>query len=181
VQLDVSKNKLPDNFPLNTSKVSSKNNPSVILRVDDSLHKLPPSSLHSLVTFNKGLDRLKNVKEVKTVRDLSRALDENNKRLDDITILYCEDEENATSDEAVQALRLLKHETQHQILRVKDAKLAKAMRLTAGNFYCYYKPSFINGYEAPLNQDMNFSYLQALDGICRDEITVNPDQLKTVY
>ena len=28
---------------------------------------------------------------------------------------------------------------------------------------------------------MNFSYLQALDGICRDEITVNSDQLKAVY
>ena len=52
VQLDVRKDKLPANFPVNKAKVSSKDNPSVILRVDDSLHKLPPNSLHSLVTFN---------------------------------------------------------------------------------------------------------------------------------
>lgn len=38
-----------------------------------------------------------------------------------------------------------------------------------GHFYCYFKPSFINGFEAYIEKDINFDYLQAFEGVCRDE------------
>jgi len=31
--------------------------------------------------------------------------------------------------------------------------------MEAGKFYCYFKPSFINGYEQYIDKDINFSYL----------------------
>lgn len=42
-----------------------------------------------------------------------------------------------------------------------------------GKFYVFYKPSFINGFEAYIEKDINFNYLQALEGVCRDEFTIN--------
>ena len=159
VKVDVSKDTLPDDFPISSSKVSIKNSPSVFIRANDSLHRLRPNVLENLGEFNKSLNKLTQVKEVKNVRDLSEALKENNKKLDDLTILYCEDADTQDKEETARALRILKHESQFQILKVTDSVLSKAMRLKPGKYYCYYKPSFINGYEAPMNQDMNFEYL----------------------
>ena len=42
-----------------------------------------------------------------------------------------------------------------------------------GKFYIYYKPSFINGFEAYMEKDINFPYLQALEGVCRDDFSIN--------
>jgi len=47
------------------------------------------------------------------------------------------------------------------------------LNLKPGHFYCYYKPSYINGYEQYLDKDIDFSYLQALEGVCRDEFILN--------
>ena len=41
-----------------------------------------------------------------------------------------------------------------------------------GHIYCYYKPTFINGFEQLHDSDINFNFLQALEGQCRDELTV---------
>jgi hypothetical protein len=43
-----------------------------------------------------------------------------------------------------------------------------------GKFYVYYKPSFINGFEQYMEKDINFNFLQAYEGVCRDEFTLNP-------
>ena len=112
VKLDVSKEPLPDNFPVSASKISQKNNPSILIRADDSIHKLPPNALESLQAFNRNLNRIVKVKEVKSVRDLSSALKSNNKKLDDITVVYCKESGEIETKEEEQALRILKHESQ---------------------------------------------------------------------
>lgn len=38
-----------------------------------------------------------------------------------------------------------------------------------GVFYCYYKPSYVNGFGQFVGQDIDFPYLQAFEGVCRDE------------
>ena len=48
-----------------------------------------------------------------------------------------------------------------------------------GSFYCYYKPSFINGFENYMDKEINFDYLQAFEGVCRDEFTPNYTFLKS--
>ena len=44
-----------------------------------------------------------------------------------------------------------------------------------GRYYCYYKPTYINGYEQYLEKDIDFNYLQAYEGVCRDEFILNDD------
>lgn len=43
-----------------------------------------------------------------------------------------------------------------------------------GNYYCYYKPTYLNGYETQPGQDMDMEYIQTIDGACRDEFS--PDE-----
>jgi hypothetical protein len=45
-----------------------------------------------------------------------------------------------------EAMRLLKSETRNPILEVTNPELAEKLKMTPGNFYCYYKPSYINGF-----------------------------------
>ena len=92
----MSKEKLNDDFPVDSAKVSSKNNPTLLLRADDSLHKLPANVLESHQAFSKNLDRLDNIKKVNSLRDLVESLKENNKKLDDLTIVYFEEGEEST-------------------------------------------------------------------------------------
>lgn len=48
-----------------------------------------------------------------------------------------------------------------------------------GKFYCYFKPSFINGFENFVEvNDINFPYLQAIDAAARDELIVNNEAVK---
>ena len=41
---------------------------------------------------------------------------------------------------------MLSHETSHQILEVRDLEMAKFIKMEPGKFYCFYKPSFVNGF-----------------------------------
>ena len=45
MKIDISKENLPDGLPLEKDKIANKANASVILRTDDSLHKLASSTL----------------------------------------------------------------------------------------------------------------------------------------
>jgi len=38
-----------------------------------------------------------------------------------------------------------------------------------GMYYCYYKPSFLNGFSEVVGQDIDMPFLQAFEGMCRDE------------
>ena len=48
------------------------------------------------------------------------------------------------------------------------------MNMHLGCFYKYYKPSWINGFDSPQGMDVDFNYLQAFEGICRDEFRALP-------
>ena len=43
-------------------------------------------------------------------------------------------------------MRLIKSETRNPVLIVKDQELAEKLRMKPGIFYCYYRPSYINGF-----------------------------------
>ncbi len=81
-----------------------------------------------------------------SVRDLVVALKENNTQLDSLTIVYCNDGDTDRQKVDQMALRLLAHESQHQILEVRDMEMAKFIKMEPGKFYCYYRPSFVNGF-----------------------------------
>ena len=105
----MSKDTLPDEFPVNAAKISSKNNPSLLLRTDDCLHKLPSNVLESYQTFNRNLDRIRKIKNIKSLRDFVESLKENNKKIDDLSIIYFDDGE--TSELNTKALRILRYES----------------------------------------------------------------------
>jgi hypothetical protein len=46
-----------------------------------------------------------------------------------------------------------------------------------GKFYVYYKPSFVNGFEGYMDKDINFNYLQAFEGVCRDDFIPNQEYI----
>lgn len=58
---------------------------------------------------------------------------------------------------------------------MRDADLAQKLKMTPGTYYCYYKPSYLNGYETQPGQDMDMEYIQTIDGACRDEFV--PDEV----
>ena len=82
---------------------------------------------------------------VENVKDLADKLEEMNKRLDDSTFVFYSGgaQRNATH---MHAQRLIKSETRNPILEVKDQRLAKELGMKAGSYYCYYKPSYVNGF-----------------------------------
>jgi len=68
-----------------------------------------------------------------------------NKALDDSTFIYAagpEDDKEVFEN----AMNLIKFETKNPILVVKNSELQKQLKMEPGKFYCYYKPSYINGF-----------------------------------
>lgn len=58
--------------------------------------------------------------------------------------------------------------------------MAKFIKMEPGKFYCYYRPSYVNGFPPsdPSGSPMqNKEALQVLEGICRDELTINDQAL----
>jgi hypothetical protein len=114
---------------------------------------------------------------VKSMRELADSIAKYNNTLNDTTIVYCmgegEGEEDLKKESTKAAVRLMRQESLNPILIVKDKELARTARMEPGKFYVYYKPSFINGFEAYMEKDINFPYLQALEGVCRDDFSLN--------
>lgn len=113
---------------------------------------------------------------VKNMRELADSIAKYNNTLNDTTIVYCQGEEgddDLKKESTKAAVRLMRQESLNPILIVKDKELAKTARMEPGKFYVYYKPSFINGFEAYMEKDINFAYLQALEGVCRDDFSLN--------
>lgn len=129
--------------------VSKKDRPTFFVRSQDSLHKLPADHLNEdFEQFDKDVSRLGTTKLIWCTKDLSESLREGNVNLDDMTVLYCKDTENEVCDKISSlALNFLRHESSNQVLEVRDKELAEKLKMTPGKFYCYYKPSYINGFE----------------------------------
>lgn len=86
VQLDVAQNNV--DLLLKSDKVSSKNNPTFVLRSDDSLHQLDAAILNDdfPYRFRSELTRLTTTLQVKSIKEFSRCLNQM-VDLDDTVIL----------------------------------------------------------------------------------------------
>ena len=60
--------------------------------------------------------------------------------------------------------------------------MAKFIKMEPGKFYCYYRPSYINGFatDPTSNPMQNKEALQILDGICRDELTIKEKEMASI-
>lgn len=67
--------------------------------------------------------------------------------MNDITIAYCHDPATRNSESTIRGMRMMRHESENPLLEVRDQALAEKIGMQPGKFYCYYKPSFINGFE----------------------------------
>ena len=65
-------------------------------------------------------------------------------------------------------LNFLWNESNH-ILYTTNKELASKLKLDPYKFYCYYSPSYLNGFENLTDKDINIHHLQAFEGLCRDE------------
>ena len=113
--------------------------------------------------------------EVKSVKDLAENLRKYNRQLHHSTIVYCEDPGSSASWVTKAAIRLMRDDSSNPLLVVKDPSLAAELDMKPGVFYCYYKPSFINGFPDLEGQDMDLQYVQAFESLCRDEFTPLPE------
>ena len=125
--------------------MSAKTNASFLVRADDSLHKLQSKDLASFSALSKQIERFTKTRSVHSLRQFADALKQNNRGFDDLTIVYFEDKESPVSE---LALRMLRHESQHQVVQIRNPELAQILKIKPGKFYCYYKPTFIiDGFE----------------------------------
>lgn len=151
-----------------------------MVRADDQLKKLKPNYLNEDFNdkFASQFERLSEFIELKSTKDLAESLRTYNKNLHDKMFVFCEDSSLPEMDKAT---RLLRSQSRNPVMVVRDKKLAGELRMEPGIFYCYYKPSYINGYSPMQDQDIDYSYLQAFEGICRDEFHPIPDAFSSDF
>ena len=130
-------------------KVQTKKRPTVFIRGDDRIAKANPGIINQKYykKFSHALQKESSYYTVSSVKELSDYLTQFNKSLNDTTIVYCHDPSLKDSSNLRTAFRLMRQESKRPILVVEDAKLSEGMKMEAGKFYVYYKPSFINGFE----------------------------------
>ena len=85
---------------------------------------------------------------VASCRQLTDILKENNKKLDDCTIVLSNPNMDMEWTSRLKTIKLLNFESEHQILEVTDPDLANDCQMEPGMIYVYYKPSIVNGYNA---------------------------------
>ena len=136
---------------------------------NDRLKKIKPEYLNK--KFDKFLKRDDGLKVINNIKDLAESLREGNRSLNDCTFVYCQGNEEID----MHAYRLVQSETRNQVLCVRSQELMQELRMEPGKYYCYYKPSYVNGFAQFVGQDIDFPYLQAFEGICRDEFIPNEE------
>jgi hypothetical protein len=163
------------------AKISEKKRPTVFLRGDNRISQIDASLINEKgdLGFATVIRKESALTPIHSVKDLADNLKKFNKSLNDTTIVYCKgtEEGDLRSDSTRAAVRLMRQESLHPILVVSESELAEKLRMEPGKFYVYYKPSFINGFEAYMEKDINFDYLQAFEGVCRDEFSLNAPYL----
>ena len=53
----------------------------------------------------------------------------------------------------------MRFESNKPIFEISDKDLSAKLNMKPGCYYCYFKPSFINGYGQFVDKDINFNYL----------------------
>ena len=122
---------LKGQLSIDLDKAARKLNPSIFLQVNDSLHKVKPEQMCDVGKFHAHLDRVSKVKLAASIADLVTSLKHNNTKLNSLTVVYCPDSEASPERQALEqkALRVLSHETQYQILEVRDPEMAKFIKM----------------------------------------------------
>lgn len=123
---------------------------------------------------------------IKNVNQLADRLKENTHLGDCLVLYYLPIKEGESAQKSIQEyeedniipLNLLRGETD-RICVITDEALAKTCRLEPNTYYSYFKPSYINGFENLVDKDLNIEYLQAFEGICRDEFQPNTDYISS--
>ena len=125
---------------ISPEKVSRKNRPTFIAIQNDVLEKIKPEHLNQkLSNFSK---KSLEISVVQNIKDLAESLRTGNRGLSDCTFVYAEGTEEMND----YAHRLILSETRNSVLKVTSTKVMDELRMEAGKFYCYYKPSYVNGY-----------------------------------
>ena len=110
-----------------------------------------------------------------------------NKNLGDWVVVYylpipdgadAKTEISKFEEDSIIPLNFIRGETDH-VLVVTDSSMAKTCRLEPGKYYCYFKPSYLNGFENLVDKDLNIEYLQAFEGIWRDEFAPKFDYMSS--
>lgn len=160
-------------------EISRKNRPAVFLKVDNALFKIKSSHLQEKYNKVKLADWIKGkttFEKIQSRRDLADILQKYNKKYHDNVIVFYVPKEKQTAffkDLTNQrAVNLMRHESVRMVL-IDDAKLAEELTIKEDKYYCYYKPSFCNGFEDFEIRDINMEYLQVLENVCRDEFWLN--------
>jgi len=146
--------------------ISEKQNPSFYELSNGCLKKVSAKKFGTdfeMANFNSTNEQLT------TTKDLAEALRTYLNDYNDTLIIN-------TGDESSEAQRLLRYETNAPILKATPSLCAK-LKLETGKYYCYYKPGYVNGFSSFGGQDIDFAYLQACEGICRDEFVPDASYL----
>ena len=85
--------------------------------------------------------------ELESVKDLAEALRSGNRSINDSTFVYCmESADDFKKYHNQQALQLIHSETRNPVYKVSSKVLQAELGLKPGRFYCYYAPSYANGF-----------------------------------
>ena len=153
-------------------KITKKKRPTLFIRADNRISKASPSYVNQKSqNFGRLLVKESGMIPVGSIKELAEKIRTQNKSLNDTTIVYCSGEGEERNETLKNAIRLMRQESKNPILVINDKALSEQVRMESGKFYVYYKPSFINGFEQYMEKDIDFNYLQAYEGVCRDEFT----------
>lgn len=155
VKIDVSSQQplvadLLDFADIPADKVSRKNRPTFLARANDRLIQMKPEYFTTKFEskFAQKITKESSMPELGSVKDLAEALRSGNRGINDSTFVYCaEGEQDFKKYHNQQALQLINSETRNPVLRVSSKALADELQMKPGHFYCYYKPSYANGFQ----------------------------------
>ena len=163
-----------------------QNDPWFILKSNCSFKTIPLSIINEAdqikeyITFNVASEH------ITSINQFANRL-KSNKNLGDWIVAYylpvdegadIKDEIRKYEDDNIIPLNFIRGETEHVVV-ITNSEIAKTCRLEPGKFYWYFKPSYLNGFENLVDKDLNIEYLQAFEGIWRDEFLAKFDYLSS--
>lgn len=165
---------------MSIQEITKSKEPIVILKSSCAFKKMDNSILDDAEKVRKNIKQLRKSEHIKNMNTFAERLKTNTELSDNIVVYYLPLKEGEKANKAIDAfesdniisLNFLRGETDH-VLVITDEKLANDWKLEPQKYYAYFKPSYLNGFENLVDKDLNIEYLQAYEGICRDEFTPN--------
>jgi len=94
---------------IDKAKISRKKRPTLLLRADDRISKMPAESLRDDFPkeFRKSMIKESSFIVVNSLKDLAERIREGNRGLNDTTIVYCQDPTQSKSEAYSIGMRLM--------------------------------------------------------------------------